>query len=328
MAEEKARYNRILFIDYEIAQGAYPNARELAERYEGVSPRTIKRDIEWLRDFHAAPIEYDTQRRGYYYTEPNWRLPALQMAESEIFAMTLAEEVLKQYRNTPLYGTLSTLFAKLQAQLPDKVTMDPQWLPQRATVFHSPTPQIRDDVWEAIFESLRSNRSLYISYSTPQYEGYVERLVSPYHAVANRGEWYAICFDETKEAMRIFGLSRMGGATLTEHRFEVPADFSVEQFADEYFGVYHDSQEYNVELWVAPHIAPYIREREWHDTQHTAEHPDGSLTLTFRSNQLDEVRRWLLSWGAGIVAKRPPELVEAVREDLRESLRLHEGAQE
>jgi hypothetical protein len=41
-------------------------------------------------------------------------------------------------------------------------------------------------------------------------------------------------------------------------------------------------------------------------------HGDASLTVRFRSNQLDEVRYWLLSWGAGVGARQPPELVEAV----------------
>jgi predicted DNA-binding transcriptional regulator YafY len=313
----------VLFIDQEIARGSFPNARELAERYEGVSARTIKRDIEWLRDFHNAPIAYHRGRRGYYYAEASWRLPVLQMGESELFAMTVAEEVLKQYRNTPLYHRLAGLFEKLEAHLPGTVSIDPHWIPERASVLHFPTPQISTEVWEAVFASLRSNRSIYITYSTPQHEGYVERLVSPYHAIANRGEWYAICFDETKQAMRIFALSRIGSASVTEHRYEIPEDFSVEQFADEHFGVYHDTSEYRVELWVASHIAPYIREREWHETQEITEHGDGSLTLRFRSNQLDEVRYWLLSWGAGVVARKPPELAEAVRADLEESLRLH-----
>ena len=53
------------------------------------------------------------------------------MGESELFAMTVAEEVLKQYRNTPLYHRLAGLFEKLEAHLPDTVGIDPHWIPER-----------------------------------------------------------------------------------------------------------------------------------------------------------------------------------------------------
>ena len=85
MPEEKARYSRLLFIDQQIAGGTYPNAVQLAAKYE-VSDRTIKRDIEYMRVMLDAPIEFDHARNGYFFSEPNWRLPALTITESELFA--------------------------------------------------------------------------------------------------------------------------------------------------------------------------------------------------------------------------------------------------
>jgi predicted DNA-binding transcriptional regulator YafY len=69
--EEKVRGNRILMIDEAIRGGSYPSISKLARLAE-VTKRTIERDIECLRDMYRAPIEYDYQRRGYYYSEPNF----------------------------------------------------------------------------------------------------------------------------------------------------------------------------------------------------------------------------------------------------------------
>lgn len=59
---------RLLYIHSKIKSGSYPNTRQLANNLEASVP-TINRDIEYLRDSRGAPIEYDHQKRGYYYTE-------------------------------------------------------------------------------------------------------------------------------------------------------------------------------------------------------------------------------------------------------------------
>ena len=82
--------------------GSYPNARTLAEGYE-VSDKTIKRDLEYLRDSLDAPVEYDTRKRGYYYSDPHYRFSIMHITERDLFALYIAEKVLQQYRGTQVY---------------------------------------------------------------------------------------------------------------------------------------------------------------------------------------------------------------------------------
>ncbi len=69
--EQKVRTSRLLLIDKAIRSGKFPNANKLASIAE-VNPRTIHRDIEYMRDMYGAPIEYDSYKRGFYYTEDNF----------------------------------------------------------------------------------------------------------------------------------------------------------------------------------------------------------------------------------------------------------------
>ena len=55
---------RITFIERAIRAGGWPNAATLARELE-VSPRTVQRDIVFLRDRLQAPIEFDARRNGY-----------------------------------------------------------------------------------------------------------------------------------------------------------------------------------------------------------------------------------------------------------------------
>ncbi len=72
----KPQYRRLLFIDGEIRKGKYPNCTGLAREWE-VSPRTVQRDIDYLRWELGAPMEYDAIRHGFHYTDRSWFLPSV-----------------------------------------------------------------------------------------------------------------------------------------------------------------------------------------------------------------------------------------------------------
>jgi hypothetical protein len=71
----KPSIHRKWFIDKKIRENTYPTAVSLAEDYreeygESIDPRSIAADIAALRQEFHAPISYDYQRRGYFYTDP------------------------------------------------------------------------------------------------------------------------------------------------------------------------------------------------------------------------------------------------------------------
>ena len=113
MSKFKPQHRRLLFIDRKIKSKSYPNCTSLAREWE-CSTKTIQRDLEYIQDELDAPIKYDAIRHGFYYTEPNFSLPAVNISESDLFAVFIAEQALSQFRNTPVYGKLRSVFAKIQ----------------------------------------------------------------------------------------------------------------------------------------------------------------------------------------------------------------------
>jgi predicted DNA-binding transcriptional regulator YafY len=95
MPKFKPQYRRLLFIDRKIKEGSYPNCVTMDKKWE-VSGKTIQRDIDYLRDELEAPIGCDELKRGYFYTEPNFSLPAIHVSESDLFSVCVAERVLSQ----------------------------------------------------------------------------------------------------------------------------------------------------------------------------------------------------------------------------------------
>lgn len=107
---------RMRRIDEWIRGGTHPNAVTMGRDLE-VTTRTVKRDIEYMRDALQAPIEYDRQRHGYYYARPYDFLSSAQATEAEMFALLVADKAIAQYHGTPFQKPLRMAFKKLTGQL-------------------------------------------------------------------------------------------------------------------------------------------------------------------------------------------------------------------
>jgi len=84
---------------------------------------------------------------------------------------------------------------------------------------------------------------------------------------------------------------------------------------DKAFQLEHSGQEHTVKIHFKPKAARYIRERQWHPSQDLIEHDDGSCTLEFVTQSLDETKRWIMTYGAEAVVMEPPGLRNLVRDE-------------
>ncbi len=312
----KPQYRRLQFIHKEIQKGQYPNCRTLAAEWE-TSPKTIQRDMEYLKWEQKAPLEYDPIRHGYHYTDKTYDLPAIRISEGDLFALTIAEKALAQYRNTPLYDRLLTIFAKIQETLPEKVSVHPAWVDAKFSVMPTPTTRINPAIWETVAKALRANRVLRIQHQVPGTKGPLTREVDPYHMMSFKGEWYLIGFDHYRRQVLMFGISRIRDAEALSEEAQGAADFDAAAYLRSHFGAFVGEKQYNVKIWFSPDAAPFIRERDWHPSQKIKENKDGSLVVSLRVSHLLGIRQWVLSWGGEAEVLTPKELRQDVKGELR-----------
>ena len=74
--------NRIQWLHKYIVEMRYPNASRLAERF-GISHRQAQRDVDSLRNDYGAPLAYNAEHRGFYYTR-EFSLPSYTVAANEL----------------------------------------------------------------------------------------------------------------------------------------------------------------------------------------------------------------------------------------------------
>jgi predicted DNA-binding transcriptional regulator YafY len=314
----KTALPRIYFIDREIAAGKYPNTTTLAETYQ-TGTATISRDIEYMRDMMNAPIEYDFKRKGYYYTEKTFRLPAAFASAEEMLALGIVKTLFSLYRDTPIYAAARQLMESITAPLTD--AQNPNWYEDRILVPPVPSVPILPDIWYTVTEGLRKNRILTFEYRSTWTSGYQARRVRPYQLLFDNGAWYLYGYAEERRGMRMFSLSRIRKINLENETFIFPASADYRAHTDgSYLGAYSTEKKRRFRIAFFNDGAMRIKERRWSADQQIKETPDGVI-LSFTSAQYGKVLELVLSNGRDAQPLEPAELVRDWRENVRDMQR-------
>ncbi len=306
-------------IHQEIAAGRFPNKPALAQLLD-VSTKSIQRDLEFMRDRLQLPLAYDFFRCGYHYTEPVSSFPTFQITEGELVALLIAEKALEQYRGTNFEKPLVSALKKMASQLPETVSFNMAEWDQTISFRTSAEPILNLEIFDALAKATAGRHQLRFDYRKPGQAGAEARLVDPYHLANINGEWFLFAFDHARQDIRTFVPARMGRVTPTGKTFPRPARFSLEKRLHHSFGVVSGAGEFEVVLRFDAFAAGYIREKRWHASQRLRDLKEGGAELRMKLSSLEEVRRWVLSWGGHAKVLSPPELAAAVRESAQKLL--------
>jgi predicted DNA-binding transcriptional regulator YafY len=66
-----------------------------------------------------------------------------------------------------------------------------------------------------------------------------------------------------------------------------------------------------------------VAERKWHDSQSVRERSDGSILLELELGGLEEIERWILSWGKHARVLAPRELATRLRDEAEAIAKLY-----
>lgn len=297
-----------------------PNATTLAKELE-VCTKTIHRDLEFMRDRLGLPLEYDSVANGYYYTGPVTEHPALQITEGELFALLIAEKAIQQYRGTPFEAPLSQTFQKIVSALPDEFSLNlADW--DRSISFRTTAvPRLPVEVFDQLARATAQRKGLKLHYRKPGSSETEVRVVDPYHLANINGEWFLFAHDHLRDDLRTFVPARIERVEETGTTFDRPENFSLAKHLEGSFGIRTGHATHKVVIHFSAGVATYVREKQWHASQQLKNQSDGGVELSLRLNDLDEVRRWILSWAGEARAIAPKELIDAVRLSAKQILK-------
>ena len=312
----------IFQIDKDIRNGNYPNANKLNKEHGwNLSRSTLGRYINVLRDDYGAPVEYDFQKNGYYYTDNTFFIQQVMLKEGELLTLSTILPLLEQYKNTPMEKSYRDLMSKLIEMLPDSITVDSALINNEVHFISDPITILQDGVFETVLKATKMHCTLQLEYKTAQNTDYELRKFDPYHVICPKGSWYVLGYSHSSRAIRLWAMPRIRNCEITKDKFSIPKDFTLEQHIDPQMGAWGNSGEkFKVEIEFVKGLKTFVMERTWHKNQIIRENPDGTVYLSFETIQLSQTASWIMSFTGGAKALNPPELKEMIRQSAKEIL--------
>ncbi|MDD5351113.1 MAG: WYL domain-containing protein [Chthoniobacteraceae bacterium] len=307
----RSTLRRILFIHERLGHGRRADAASLARELE-VSARTVKRDIEFMRDELGAPLEWEPSTRTYFYSRECPQLPLLRLEADEALALMLAGRTFSAWRGTPLGRALTAALGKIAGvvggaiSLPAAEISDLVFQPDEG-----PEADAETRFFAPALEAIRRRRELRIRYRKPGARADESRAIHPLHLAFLDHRWVLVAHDPVRRAPRNFLLARIRKAE-PGAQFTPPAGFDLKAYLRGGLGRFTGGKETKVRLAFDATVAPYLRERPWHASQTIADLPGGEIEVTLRLNNLIDVQRRVLACGSHVEVLAPAELRRAI----------------
>lgn len=168
-----------------------------------------------------------------------------------------------------------------------------------------PRPSADEGMLTAIRGAVLAQQPLGFTYSRPGAEPR-RRSVAPCGVMFGRAN-YLVAADRETGRIQTFRLDRMSSVAPQEGMAVPPADFDLNVFASQSFGIYQDEIE-DVILRIAPEGAAEARGWRWHPTQSFEDQADGAVVVRFRASGMRELAWHLFTWGEQAVILAPERL--------------------
>ncbi len=319
---------RVLEIHNTVRAARYPNCSTLAREIE-VTPKTIQRDINFMRDQLGLPLEFHPTRNGYYYTQEVHEFPLLHLSRNDLVALFLARHALEPLRGTKLERMLAESFSKIAGACPGEVSIQWHELDGAYSVKASGVLTADVTLFGDLLDAVTAGREVAFDYHKLTGSKPEHRTVQPYHVGQIEHGWYLLAYDPGREGMRTFALQRITQLQVLKSKFDRDPRFNARDHLGGGFGVWNydgkANQVHEIRLQFEDYAARVVSERLWHSSQSIRKlKPDGSvIEFQITLAGLEEVTRWILSWGSKAKVLAPPALKQRVRNEIKKMMDSH-----
>ena len=312
------------------ARGCVDFATLLAELE--VSPATLKRDFQYLRDRMDAPIVWDATERGYRL-EPvrggrlpvQHELPGVWFSEREIHALLTMHQLIEGLdEGGVLSRHLQPLLDKLQGML-GATQQEASSLMQRIRIVSPGRRPVPVKWFELFGDALVRRRRVHMRYASRGRRAMTERDVSPQRMVHHRNTWYLDAWCHLRERLLRFALDAVQSAAILDRKARDVPLRAVQAELDAGYGIFAGRQARWATLRFSADAARWVAREELHPHQKGRTLPDGAYELKVPYADETELVMDILRHGPQVEVLAPEPLAAAVRARLRAALEVAEG---
>ncbi|HUY36514.1 MAG TPA: WYL domain-containing protein [Pirellulales bacterium] len=317
-AEKLLRVMKLLGL---LQGGGSWNPRSLARELR-CSQREVYRGLNVLM-LAGMCYEFDRTSGRYEPLRPGHNFAPLPLSEEELLGQAAAAAVSRVPALELGHGATAATrkLASLDPAAGELLALAQQVITALGprTVDHSR----HGDVLRTIQRGLVQRKQLEATYRGPYAAKPWKAVLHPYRLCLAQHAWYLIARPDWASQPFTLRVVRFQSLRLLERSAEVPDDFDLRAHFGNAWNVWRGERAYDVEIRFAREAARQVVETTWHATQRVDKHRDGSATLSFRVDGLDEILWWLLGWSGFAEVIKPPELRELLVDHLEAGLRLN-----
>jgi predicted DNA-binding transcriptional regulator YafY len=288
-----------------------------------VSIKTVRRDINDLRKLGFPIFERGAPHERKTLYLDNRGFISFKLTYDEAFAL-----LVNRLGNPFIAGTLfgqsaSNAYQKIEGSLgPIERDYIRRMLPRVRRNAVGGDYSKHSDVIETLTLCIEDSKSSEIVYQSPRRTEPSVYSIYPYGLVEHRGTLYIVGYSERHQEIRTWKIDRMLSAQMTSTTFQIPSDFDIDKYFAGAFAIYRGTIPTKVTVRFHGSATRYVKEKRMHPSQEIEPQDDGSVLVHFELTTLEEIRSWILSFGAAAEVIAPELLKLQVSEEINQ-MRKH-----
>jgi predicted DNA-binding transcriptional regulator YafY len=324
------RSERFYKIDHLIRERGVVPVQDFLRELE-VSLATFKRDIEYMRSRHYAPITWDRDKGGYRFEEadaaaatPKYELPGLWFSPREAQALLTMEHLLESLEPSLLGAHVKPLQSRLSALLSagdhsvDEVR-------RRIRVISMGARRHEPKHFQLVASAVLSRNRLKLTYWNRSRDETTEREVSPQRLVHYRNNWYLDAWCHLRNDLRSFALDAMRDVSMVAGKVKEVAEKELDEVLASGYGIFSGKKVQWATLRFTAEAARYVSLEEWHPKQKARYEKDGRYVIEIPYSAEKELLMDILKHGPDVEVLGPPSLRQMVAERASLTARTYAG---
>jgi predicted DNA-binding transcriptional regulator YafY len=264
---------------------------ELQDDNFNVSRRTFQRDLEDIRLLYGIDIQYDFSKKVYYIDIDERSEIAVRVLEAfDIFnAMNLTDRLLDYIH------------------------------------FEKRKPQGTENFYELLLAT-KNRVQIQFSYQKFWDDEKTQRLAEPYALKEFKNRWYLLANDLKDHRVKSFALDRLSDLEITKKQFQLPADFNINEYYRNCFGIISPNQLQPEEVILSfdPYQGKYVKTLPLHESQQILIDNEEELRIKLSLFITYDFVMEMLSYGDNVRVIQPESLINDLKSIYQRALEQYD----
>jgi predicted DNA-binding transcriptional regulator YafY len=289
----------------------------------GISKRTVQMDISIMRSERPRGFEAPIVcKDGYYsYDDAEYSIENNPLNEQDIKNLEEAIELLKQFKNIPVFTDLQEMVIKLEGIIPEKKHKG------RKLIDFETNENLKGlSFIDPIYKAIKNKQVLNLEYLPFTHTENLKMTIHPYLLKEYHNRWFLIGYNDELKKISHLALDRIELFYLSDQKFILAKDYNESVYFENVLGITipENANPETLELKFTPERAPYIKTKPIHHSQKIIQENENGIVIQLKLVINKELISELLSYGKDLIVLKPESLAKIIKDDLLKAIHSYD----